>query len=92
MKIVSISALFALFAFACGAPSDETSTSSPQTQKEYALVIHGGAGVISRDISDEVREGYLASLETAVRAGEEMLREGRSALECCGGGGDDPGG
>ncbi|KPP94626.1 MAG: beta-aspartyl-peptidase (threonine type) [Bacteroidetes bacterium HLUCCA01] len=81
MKIVSISALFALFAFACGVPSDETSTSSPQTQKEYALVIHGGAGVISRDISDEVREGYLASLETAVRAGEEMLREGRSALD-----------
>lgn len=51
------------------------------TQKAYALAIHGGAGVISRDIPDEIRDGYLASLEAAVRFGEEMLREGRSALD-----------
>jgi beta-aspartyl-peptidase (threonine type) len=62
----------------CG-PTDQNTT--PSTQKDFALAIHGGAGVISRDIPDDIRDGYLASLDAAVRAGEEMLREGRSALD-----------
>lgn len=70
--------LFVITMYAC---APENSQSGEMAVKEYALAIHGGAGVISKDISDEVRDGYLASLEAAVRAGEEMLREGRSALD-----------
>ncbi|MCH8496350.1 MAG: isoaspartyl peptidase/L-asparaginase [Balneolales bacterium] len=69
---------FVITMYAC---APENSQSGEMVVKEYALAIHGGAGVISKDISDEVRDGYLASLEAAVRAGEEMLREGRSALD-----------
>ncbi|MCC5926379.1 MAG: isoaspartyl peptidase/L-asparaginase [Bacteroidetes bacterium] len=76
-RLLSIVLLIAIFT-AC-TPSNQPHTAS--SQKEFALVIHGGAGVISRDMSDEMRDRYLASLEAAVRAGEEMLREGRSALD-----------
>ena len=69
---------FVITMYAC---APENRQSDEMVAKEYAIAIHGGAGVISKDISDEVRDGYLASLESAVRAGEEMLREGRSALD-----------
>jgi L-asparaginase / beta-aspartyl-peptidase len=72
--------IVALIAFSsCAVPPGHSG--DPSGQKEWALAIHGGAGVISRDISDEVRDGYLASLEQAVRLGEQMLSEGRAALD-----------
>jgi len=72
--------LLAIILFtSCATPPGESSGTT-QT-KEWALAIHGGAGVISRDIADDVRDAYLASLERAVRLGEQMLSEGRSALD-----------
>ena len=50
-------------------------------QKEFAIVLHGGAGVISRDIDPEVRDGYLASLEEALTIGRDLLDEGGSSLD-----------
>lgn len=50
-------------------------------QKEFAIVLHGGAGVISRDIDPAVHEGYLSSLEEALTIGRNLLAGGGSSLD-----------
>src|SRR5688572_13519454 len=49
---------------------------------EYVLVIHGGAGVISRESMDEGTEKeYRAALETALTIGEKILADGGTSLD-----------
>jgi L-asparaginase / beta-aspartyl-peptidase len=48
---------------------------------EWALALHGGAGTISQDLPDSVKQQYYDGLEQAVRIGEEVLRNGGSALD-----------
>lgn len=49
---------------------------------EYGLVIHGGAGTITRENMTDDREArYHASLEEALRAGYEILEQGGSAMD-----------
>lgn len=46
------------------------------------LVIHGGAGTISRtEMTPELEAEYRTALEASLRAGYERLKEGRSALD-----------
>lgn len=47
----------------------------------YAIAIHGGAGVISRDTPADQRDAYLASLRTILEHGRERLARGDSALD-----------
>ncbi|HLU12663.1 MAG TPA: isoaspartyl peptidase/L-asparaginase, partial [Arenimonas sp.] len=48
----------------------------------YALVIHGGAGVIERGALSEREERLVrADLNRALDAGEAVLRQGGSALD-----------
>lgn len=60
--------------------SDSGDTSA-ETSVEWALALHGGAGTISKDLPDTVRQKYYAGLEQAVRTGELVLRDGGSALD-----------
>lgn len=49
-------------------------------QQNYALVIHGGAGVMSKDkISEARRAEYKAKLNEALTLGENLLRDGEEA-------------
>lgn len=48
---------------------------------EWALALHGGAGTISQDLPDTVKQEYYDGLEEALRAGEVILRDGGSALD-----------
>ncbi len=48
---------------------------------EYAIAIHGGAGVISNDIPLQRKEEYLSALERILRSGQQQLCEGKSALD-----------
>lgn len=51
-------------------------------QQRYALVIHGGAGVISKAEMNEERRGeYEAKLEEALIKGETLLKNGASSTE-----------
>ena len=51
-------------------------------QVEWRLVIHGGAGVILRENMTPEREAaYTAALETALKAGGDVLRNGGSAVD-----------
>lgn len=47
----------------------------------YAIALHGGAGVISRDIDPEIRQEYVDSLQEALELGRSMLHDGAEALD-----------
>ncbi|WP_290495614.1 isoaspartyl peptidase/L-asparaginase family protein [Hyphomonas sp. UBA4494] len=67
----------AVFLGACAATPDPG-----PTMTEWRLVIHGGAGVITREgMSPEKEAVYTAALETALEAGAAVLRNGGSALD-----------
>ncbi|WP_138431240.1 isoaspartyl peptidase/L-asparaginase family protein [Fodinibius saliphilus] len=50
-------------------------------KKDWALVIHGGAGTISKDKPDSVVKAYKNDLSEALAVGEEILKNGGSALD-----------
>ena len=54
----------------------------PTEKAEYALVIHGGAGVILKEnMTPEKEAAYEASLNEALSVGEAILKEGGTASE-----------
>ncbi len=55
----------------------------PQVQKpEYALVIHGGAGDINpQKLPEEIRRKYRKALAAALKAGEDVLKDGGGAMD-----------
>ena len=83
--IPQLLAMLTISALMCNAcrPSEQPSDSTPAQpdRPAYALVLHGGAGVISRDIHPEVRDGYLASLEQALSIGVELLENGAGSVQ-----------
>lgn len=51
-------------------------------QQNYAVVIHGGAGVISKaDMNEKRRQNYQQKLNEALDVGYKMLNEGGSAVD-----------
>jgi len=51
-------------------------------QQNYAIVIHGGAGVMSKaKISSEKRSAYKTKLTEALELGEKRLKEGATATD-----------
>jgi len=51
------------------------------SQTEWAIALHGGAGTISRDIPDTLKEQYYSGLNEALEVGEAVLRDGGTALD-----------
>ncbi|NBC27354.1 MAG: beta-aspartyl-peptidase [Bacteroidetes bacterium] len=72
--LIIASILTGLFLAGCSEPANEESV-------EWALALHGGAGAISQEMPDSVKNQYYDGLEQAVRTGEIVLREGGSALD-----------
>lgn len=72
-----------LFSACTQSGNEQTVTEQPEepTSKEWALVLHGGAGAISEDKPDSVKEAYSAALDEALSIGEEILRDGGTALD-----------
>jgi len=56
---------------------------SCKTEKppKYAIVVHGGAGSMSKDMPDSVKQAYISGLNKALDAGEEILKKGGSSLD-----------
>jgi beta-aspartyl-peptidase (threonine type) len=62
--------------------SDTSSTPWSVSKSEWAIVIHGGAGVITRDkMTPEMDKEYRAALAVALETGKKILSEGGSALD-----------
>lgn len=70
------------FITACKMEKESDIQEEAATKPEYALVIHGGAGTITRaDMSAEQEAAYLAALDAALEAGKSVLASGGTALE-----------
>jgi len=68
-----------LAACSAGPASPEPAADPPAL--EWAIAIHGGAGSLGPDASDEVRDSYLEGLEIALTAGRDLLADGATALD-----------
>ncbi|MCH8126403.1 isoaspartyl peptidase/L-asparaginase [candidate division KSB1 bacterium] len=49
--------------------------------KEFALAVHGGAGVIPRNFADKIKQEYLDGLEEALKVGLVILQKGGASLD-----------
>lgn len=83
--IVSFFLTSVLILSSCGtdkkAKSNQSLKSSANKQ-EWAIVIHGGAGGITREsITPELDKEYRAGLQLAINTGKKILSEGGSALD-----------
>lgn len=63
------------------ASSNAAEGDDPDSSSRWALAIHGGAGVISRDMPDERKQEYYDGLTKALAAGKEVLAGGGTALD-----------
>lgn len=71
--------IFILILFSCKV--DRKANHNPEKQT-WAIVIHGGAGGISREnITTEMDKEYRASLLIALNTGKKILAEGGTALD-----------
>ena len=77
LLLISILVLGLLYIAGCSDSAETSDTSNA----EWALALHGGAGTISKDLPDSIRQQYYNGLEQAVRTGELVLRDGGSALD-----------
>ncbi len=51
-------------------------------QENYAIVIHGGAGVMSKSrMTDEKQQEYITVLNAALQLGEKLLKKGADATD-----------
>jgi beta-aspartyl-peptidase (threonine type) len=56
-------------------------TPGSQGRLDWALALHGGAGVMSKERFAGTEGEYLAALEAALRLGADMLERGESSLD-----------
>lgn len=63
------------------AAEESAPPASETRQVDWALAIHGGAGVISKDMEEETKQEYFAALEQALRVGQRHLEQGGSSLD-----------
>ena len=73
-----ISIFFVIILFLISSCTNQTQNSRP----EYVLVIHGGAGtILKKNMTPEKEEAYIAKLSEALKAGEEILKNGGTSLD-----------
>jgi beta-aspartyl-peptidase (threonine type) len=54
--------------------------SSKQVRK-YTIVLHGGAGTISKSLPDSTKEAYIEDLTKGLRIGKDILEKGGTSLD-----------
>jgi L-asparaginase / beta-aspartyl-peptidase len=72
------------FTFSCNSPVKHEVKIQSETidRPDYVLVIHGGAGTLSRErMTPEREQEYREKLNEALEAGEEILKTGGTSLE-----------
>lgn len=77
-----IGILVAALVLGCAKTDDQQqSTDRDTTKKDWAIVLHGGAGAISKDKPDSVKKAYKAALDSALAVGEGILQDGGKAID-----------
>ncbi|MFV0247504.1 MAG: isoaspartyl peptidase/L-asparaginase family protein [Tenacibaculum sp.] len=81
-KLISTVLFFALFSCKCDTEQVSVKKQEKPKQSEFAIVIHGGAGTISKEnMTLELEKLYRNKLEEAIRAGYIVLKSGGSSTE-----------
>src|ERR1700730_4585074 len=71
-----------VFVFAALAGAQQFGRMSSAKETKIGLVVHGGAGTMERNkMSSETERDYLAGIQSALRAGWEILQHGGSSLD-----------
>ncbi len=79
-----------LFLGACAAPETsvteavaEASAAAPEAtaRADWAIAIHGGAGVISRDLPEEKKQDYINEMGADLALGQGLLEGGADGLD-----------
>jgi len=82
LAVLFISCVFLISCKNMNKTIDKQSATSFSERQEWAIVIHGGAGVITREkMTPELDKEYRASLTLALNTGRKILIEGGTALE-----------
>jgi len=84
-KFINAVLILALTLFSCKTDRKTTSNQANDSiaqKEEWAIVIHGGAGGISREsVTPELDKEYRAALLVALNTGKKILADGGSALD-----------
>lgn len=73
---------FLALALALGVAAPAAAQAQTNQRPDWAIVIHGGAGVIEREsMTGETEAAYRAAMEAAVARGREVLEAGGSSLD-----------
>ena len=56
-------------------------TNAQNKTNKFTIVIHGGAGFISKDIPDSTKKAYINSLKIALTIGKNILAEGGKSID-----------
>ncbi len=83
LGFISLMCIFIMCQFS-GDNSDQVNTQiiDNKVKVDYAIVIHGGAGVILKEnMSDELEQSYLAAMHEALDRGESVLNSGGMAID-----------
>jgi len=79
---IMIRFIFLLYLSLFTAISFVNSLSAQDTvEKNWALALHGGAGTISKELPDSIKQNYFDALDEALVLGEKILKEGGSSLD-----------
>jgi len=79
--LILLLTLSPLFWLGCE-PGNAQNKDKQEARPEYALVIHGGAGAMDKSrMSQEMDKSYREALQTALAAGEAILKEGGDAQD-----------
>lgn len=83
MRTLCLACLSVALIVSCPAPDDEPAPEAQEEQErvQYALAIHGGAGVIPKSMPQERRQGYHDALERALSRGRDLLDQGETSLD-----------
>lgn len=81
MKIFTLMVLLAGVILLSNMSAAAQGNKSKVKSNKYTIVIHGGAGTISKDIPDSVKEAYLNSLKKALKIGKDILAKGGTSLD-----------
>jgi beta-aspartyl-peptidase (threonine type) len=85
LMLLSYLLIFVLTLYSCKTDKKSTSGQSKEAfvpKQEWAIVVHGGAGVMSRqNLTPEMEKDYRKSLLEAINAGKKILSEGGSSLD-----------
>lgn len=84
IKLILFSALFffLLILFSCKTEKKPASAQATGPKQEWAIVIHGGAGGMTKEnLTPVLDKEYRASLQIALNTGKKILSDGGSALD-----------